>query len=203
LLTMLAGGVWLIRRQHEFATTVSTIVKNVPTPVAVVDLASDRILLANEALLAEFGAMAGAGRPFASLLVDPSIWPEDRKSATGEAIPMFTRDRTRYMQVHCTELEFATKSAPSAALLVALIDVTRQQLLVKKLRSEADSDALTGLANRRHFERVAEEAVAHARQQGNPLSVLALDLDFFKKVNDTYGHAAGDRVLQRVGCSKP
>ncbi|TZF90486.1 GGDEF domain-containing protein [Cognatilysobacter lacus] len=71
------------------------------------------------------------------------------------------------------------------------------RLLVELLgaRREASEDALTGLANRRTLDaRLAAEA-ARARRHGQPLSLLMLDLDRFKVVNDEYGHAAGDRVL--------
>lgn len=202
---MLVGGMWLIRRERElharvlgFASTVSTIVENVPTPIAVVDHDTEKILLANGALLAVFGAVAGAGQSFPRLFVDAANWSEARKTRSEDAIPMLTRDGTRYMLVDCAQLEFMREAATSGPLLVTLVDVTHQQQLLKQLRTEADFDGLTGLANRRYFERAAQLAVEHARQQHNPLSVLALDLDLFKHVNDTYGHAAGDRVLQVV-----
>lgn len=205
MLVMLAGGMLLIRRERvlhdrveRFASMVSTVVENMPTPVAVVDLATERILLANDALLGEFGALAGAGQAFARLFVDPADWPAVRDTRMDDAIAMLTREGTRHMLVHCTHLEPMGRSATSGTLLVTLVDITRQQQLLKQLRTEADFDALTGLANRRYFERAARTAVAHVAKAGTPLSVLALDLDFFKKVNDSYGHAAGDRVLQVV-----
>lgn len=185
-------------RLERFASTVSTIVENMPTPVAVVDRNTERILLANEALLAEFGAIAGVGQPFPRLFVDPANWSAVHTTHTDEAIPMLARDGTRHMLTHCTQLEFAGKATGSGTLLITLVDVSHQQQMLKQLRTEADFDLLTGLANRRYFERAAQKAVTHARQRGSPLSVLALDLDFFKRVNDTYGHAAGDRVLQVV-----
>src|SRR5690606_16929242 len=62
-------------------------------------------------------------------------------------------------------------------------------------RRDASHDALTGLANRRAaLDRLASE-VARARRGSSPLSVLMLDLDHFKAVNDTWGHALGDKVL--------
>ncbi len=59
-------------------------------------------------------------------------------------------------------------------------------------------DELTGLQNRRGFIEAAEEAVSRSIRYGRPLSALLLDVDHFKQVNDTYGHAAGDRVLSRL-----
>lgn len=59
-------------------------------------------------------------------------------------------------------------------------------------------DPLTGLANRRHFRSVLERAIEVVARSGEPALLLMLDIDHFKKVNDTYGHAAGDLVLQSV-----
>ncbi len=60
----------------------------------------------------------------------------------------------------------------------------------------ATRDALTGLANRRHFFDVAEAGLTQTRRYGTPMTVALLDLDHFKHINDTYGHAAGDAVLK-------
>lgn len=57
-------------------------------------------------------------------------------------------------------------------------------------------DPLTGLYNRRHFVDVLQAELARAKRTGRPLALLMLDIDHFKRVNDTWGHQAGDRVLQ-------
>jgi diguanylate cyclase (GGDEF)-like protein len=63
----------------------------------------------------------------------------------------------------------------------------------------AFTDHLTGLANRRRFERQLEREVARTRRFGRPFCLLLIDIDHFKLVNDTYGHDAGDDVLRRLG----
>jgi len=75
------------------------------------------------------------------------------------------------------------------------IDVKR----ITFLEHENIIDALTGVYNRRYIERRLREELARARRFETPLSVLLLDIDHFKQVNDTYGHQAGDLVLAQVG----
>jgi len=77
-------------------------------------------------------------------------------------------------------------------------DVTERKRLLKELEAQARTDALTGLANRRHFLERAEVELARAQRYGGPLSVFMLDLDHFKRINDTHGHKVGDRVLCRL-----
>ncbi len=67
-----------------------------------------------------------------------------------------------------------------------------------RLQQLADRDGLTCLYNHRYFQRVFEVELSRAVRYKNPLSILLLDLDHFKKINDTYGHPAGDTVLQKV-----
>jgi diguanylate cyclase (GGDEF)-like protein/putative nucleotidyltransferase with HDIG domain len=69
---------------------------------------------------------------------------------------------------------------------------------LRATQSEATTDALTGVANRRHLDRTLPATVARARATGSPASVLFLDLDRFKAINDAAGHDHGDRVLRTV-----
>ncbi len=80
-------------------------------------------------------------------------------------------------------------------------DITDKKQMETELHRLATTDALTQSSNRRHFFECAHREFAHARQQGEPLSFLMLDIDDFKIINDTYGHQEGDNVLQRIADS--
>lgn len=71
--------------------------------------------------------------------------------------------------------------------------------LQEKLLSLANTDELTGLANRRYFFDILEREILQAKIKGNALSLIILDMDHFKSVNDTYGHLDGDMVLREMG----
>jgi two-component system cell cycle response regulator len=75
----------------------------------------------------------------------------------------------------------------------------RTKAVRDELIDQASHDVLTGLLNRREFDARADEVVALAQRHGRALSCLLLDLDHFKEVNDTHGHAAGDQVLSETG----
>lgn len=77
---------------------------------------------------------------------------------------------------------------------------TNQQLkqLNEEFRVLAITDPLTGLFNRRHFDEVMETEVSLSNRHGDPNSILLIDIDFFKAINDTYGHYTGDVVLKSM-----
>lgn len=70
-----------------------------------------------------------------------------------------------------------------------------------ELEQQAQTDDLTGLANRRHFRCQLEREIVAARAEGSQLSLLLLDLDDFKAINDSYGHDTGDLALQDVAAA--
>ena len=77
-------------------------------------------------------------------------------------------------------------------------DVTHQRQIARELRHQAAHDWLTGLINRREFERRVEQALEHAAVDGSEHALCYIDLDQFKVVNDTCGHSAGDTLLRQV-----
>ena len=86
----------------------------------------------------------------------------------------------------------------SVAALLAMRAQRRARVAVEELRRQATVDELTGLPNRRRFLERLEEELARARRNGSPLCLATLDIDHFKRINDTHGHAAGDAVLRQL-----
>ena len=79
-----------------------------------------------------------------------------------------------------------------------LLFVVHRLTRAAHLAELAETDPKTGLPNSRHFERVLDEELAHSRRVNRPLSLAFVDLDHFKRVNDQFGHEAGDQVLREV-----
>jgi len=84
----------------------------------------------------------------------------------------------------------------SFGFISTYVDVTEHKRMSESLRELANTDDLTGLNNRRYFTQLLKSELKRSQRSGHPLSLLFMDLDHFKKVNDTYGHAAGDKALK-------
>jgi diguanylate cyclase (GGDEF)-like protein len=116
------------------------------------------------------------------------------------------RERTpeRRQRVAAERAKAAKRSKRSdAALLAAEVERLVQQLAAARwqlaaLEARADIDPLTGLTNRRAFERELARSLAYVKRHGTPAALLYLDLDDFKRVNDRHGHSAGDALLRAV-----
>jgi diguanylate cyclase (GGDEF)-like protein len=88
--------------------------------------------------------------------------------------------------------------------LLILHDITERKKAEEELRSLSQTDPLTGLYNRRKFFEVMQREIIRARRYGQPLSLIMIDVDSLKSVNDRFGHSAGDEVLHQVAdCIQP
>jgi diguanylate cyclase (GGDEF)-like protein len=127
-----------------------------------------------------------------------AVEPEVRESIkAGSASPILTiYERTRPNGI---VLEVRSADLPDGGFVRTFTDISRRKRNEDKIAYLAHHDALTGLANRVLLsDRIAQE-LARQRRQGEELALLLIDLDRFKQVNDTLGHAAGDVLLRQVG----
>lgn len=95
-------------------------------------------------------------------------------------------------------IDYVTKPIQPAILRARVGNHVELKRLRDQLAELAVTDALTGLSNRRHLERALQTETARLARTGDWLSVILLDIDFFKQFNDTYGHPAGDRCITMV-----
>ena len=86
----------------------------------------------------------------------------------------------------------------TSAVLVALNDISQRKELEKELYLQASTDMLTGTNNRRSFMTLAEQELRRTRRFARTMSIMMIDIDHFKPINDQHGHAVGDVVLQAV-----
>lgn len=114
-------------------------------------------------------------------------------AAVGRTVP---RSGPGRLAAEVERVEVTTRLTHEVTRLEAELAAT--QARVVELEAHAHHDPLTGLLNRRGFERELFRAAAHMQRYGGRLVLVYLDLDGFKPVNDTHGHAAGDAVLQAV-----
>ncbi len=100
---------------------------------------------------------------------------------------------------HVTATPLRDRFGKDLGKLINFHDVSEMKELQRKLEFMATHDVLTGLHNRRYLNEVLEMEIERALSEGSNLSLVMLDLDHFKLVNDVYGHEAGDKVLEAVG----
>jgi diguanylate cyclase len=94
-----------------------------------------------------------------------------------------------------------THKALEERLTLSKTEIGHLQQSLEAIRAESLTDPLTGLGNRKYFDRSIDMAVQNALASGEPLSLLMFDIDHFKSFNDSYGHLTGDQVLRLVGMS--
>ncbi len=169
--------------------------------------------------LEEAGRASGRGDGIAQLnalmtRLEASI---DEFGKTTVAARSATTDYNSALEAHVSELEQVGKAgvviSELATIARVMLDRTREieremnrseletqalQCSLEEARRSAEVDHLTGLPNRRAFDAVFDKEFATAVAEGEPLCVAFCDIDHFKRVNDTHGHEAGDRVLRAV-----
>lgn len=191
-----------------------------PVIVAVIDPVSYKVVFQNQVSLEKFGdisdqtchdKIASCATP-CEFCKMPEAFQSGRITASEVPLPndeyllvQWAKAETTDGRIHIletiTDITQVKRQQKQSEVLNQQLETANSELrnLNKQLKAHSIRDGLTGLYNRAYFEEVLEQMGAQAKRSGEPLSLLFLDFDNFKSVNDTYGHTTGDQVLREMG----
>jgi len=196
---VLAWGIFYLRIFDFVPIARDTIFDFMDDPVIVFDTV-DRLVDYNQAAGSIFEALdkraIGIG---AEIVFDGH--PGLMKGLTGDisgSQDIRIRNRGTAHVFELSTMPVVSKMRREVGRIVVLHDVTEQRELMARLQDMATRDGLTCMFNHRYLMELSEKELERAKRHGRPLTFMLADIDFFKQVNDTYGHLAGDEVLRKV-----
>lgn len=133
-----------------------------------------------------------------------AVYDASLSGASGELLAAETREQVRTIVaalIKSTQEMREANKALEGRLTLSKNEISNLQQSLEAIRAESLTDPLTGLGNRKYFDRMIDTAVQGAFTKSEPLSLLLFDIDHFKSFNDSYGHLTGDQVLRLVGLS--
>lgn len=195
-----------VELEHNLLKTeqrLRAVLEVLPYPIYIARRSDAQMLFVNRKSCLLFQQGAGQllrGRS-ADLYVDKS--DRDNLNKLLENVPdirdVEVQMKTGQGRVFTAELAaIAMDYAGAPAILVALNDISQRKEMEAELFRQASTDSLTGISNRRYFHNQAEQELRRARRFARDMTVMMIDIDHFKLINDTHGHAAGDLVIQQV-----
>ena len=192
-------------RQELTGTTISRdyleTLLNSMSDAVLVTAPDGRVRTANAAAGALLGRRQGdlIGLDLMSLVAEPHRAAFDVSRALrepGETVVSTGRGQTIPVSVSASEV--SSTDARFQGRIFVLRDVTERKRAERRIRYLARFDALTKMPNRMQFQHLLQQAIARGLRQGRGLVLLYVDVDNFKEINDTFGHEAGDRVLETL-----
>ncbi|WP_296809506.1 GGDEF domain-containing protein [Thiocapsa sp.] len=193
------GASRVLRRLGESESNLRTLFEAAPFPMILAERGLSGITQANQAAKTYLALESdNTGRlnstAWEALVADglPAGIGEQRETQ------ILTSDRSRrWAVVSAMPIRFSGLSSR----LVSLVDISELKAIQDNLRLASLTDGLTGAYNRRYLLQKLAEEIDRAKRYGDELSVILLDLDFFKAINDTFGHRVGDEVLVKVAAT--
>ena len=159
-----------------------------------IDKVGNQVMGEIEQVMAMIDAAAGSASSYTESLADMSQKLGSSKDREGlRTIVESLVQTAKEMEVSNQKLEERLHASKQ--------EIDELQINLEAVRTESLTDPLTQLANRKFFDNTLEQAIADARENNEPLSLLMTDIDHFKNFNDSFGHLTGDQVLRLVAMS--
>lgn len=185
-------------RLKEERSKLNTVIFSASTGIVVTD-GSRHVVLVNRAAEQIIGRSAREiiEHGFLNLFDDPD-WMQARiGSEPAQTTGGMVEWKGKMLSVRASTIRNSSAQAIGSAALIR--DVTEEKRLEERLKEQSITDTLTGIFNRRHFDEVLATEFKRWKRYGQPVSVLMIDVDHFKKFNDAHGHDCGDHVLAAIG----
>ena len=193
-----------MHRVRQEQQTLKQTLAAAPIAVRIADRADQRVLFVNDAYCRLVGRdkAEAIGLNVRAFYVNPQVFEtikariERNEMVTNELVELQrpNRENEPHAWALASFMPIEYMGAPS--VLAWFFDITDRKLAEDELGRQARTDFLTGAFNRRHFLELTQHELSRATRHGTPFSLLALDLDHFKRINDEYGHEGGDIVLR-------
>lgn len=185
----------------KYNTRIEEIIKSSPFPIIISRLSDDKIILANNNAVKLFGIEPSELDRYRlkdffvdaenRILLNERLEQEKEVQDFEILVKTYSGNTPFWLLTSATTIDYNY----DVVLYAAFQDITSRKNREVLLKNQATRDPLTSLYNRRYFEDEVNKRIAEARSQNGIYCVLMADVDLFKRVNDTYGHKTGDKVL--------